>query len=162
MLFTPNDEHPAGFRPSSGWGRHASVANGVLGTIVDSGTVFLSGVFNGPDMSTTKAYPANFSNPGARPHLAMVPSNLAMRITNATVYACAIDLLRGMYLRRSNVAGAQVEQRWYADNGDNDADNADDDDDADDNDDDDDNDNGDHGDGDHGDGDNDEGQHEVS
>ena len=70
MLYTPDDRHPAGFKPSSGWGRHAPISNGVVGTIVDSGIVYLSGTFNGPDVSTTKAYAANFSNPGARPHLA--------------------------------------------------------------------------------------------
>ena len=48
MLFTSDDQHIEGFTPASVWGRHASIGNGVLGTIVDSGTAFLSGTFNGP------------------------------------------------------------------------------------------------------------------
>ena len=118
MLYTHDDAvdvpHVHAGGGTTTWGWHPSIANGVVGTIVDSGTVFLSGVFNGPDLSTTRAYAANFSNAGARPHLAMVPSHLAVRIANASVFACAIDLERGIYLRRSRLASAVVEQRWYA------------------------------------------------
>lgn len=76
MLYTTDDErdvpHIAGGGGQTYWGWRASVANGVVGTIVDSGTVFLVGTFNGPDVSTTKEYAANFSAAGARPHLAKV------------------------------------------------------------------------------------------
>eukprot|EP01052_Picozoa_sp_SAG31_P007982 SAG31_NODE_393_length_16293_cov_15.804372_5_plen_297_part_00 len=78
--------------------------------------VFFAGTFNGPDLSTTKEYAANFSAAGARPHLAMVPSHMAVRIANASTFACGIDLKRGMYIRRSVVeqSALQIEQRWYA------------------------------------------------
>ena len=56
MLFTSDDQHPEGFTPASVWGRHASIANGVLGTIVDSGTVFLSGTFNGPGTMSSPSH----------------------------------------------------------------------------------------------------------
>jgi hypothetical protein len=119
MLYTHDDAkdvpHTRGGGGTTYWGWHASVANGVLGTIVDSGTLFIAGTFNGPDLSTTHEYAANFSAAGARPHLAKVPSHMAVRITNGTVVACAIDLERGIYLRRSvTAAGALIEQRWYA------------------------------------------------
>jgi hypothetical protein len=47
----------------------------------------------------------------------MVPSQMAVRVANATVVACAIDVERGIYLRRSVLRGTAVrtvEQRWYA------------------------------------------------
>ena len=60
MLYTYDDArdvpHIAKGGGMSFWGWRASVANGVLGTIVDSGTLFLTGTFNGPDISTTKEY----------------------------------------------------------------------------------------------------------
>ena len=119
MLYTHDDAkdvpHIARGGGTTDWGWHASVANGVVGTIIDSGTLYLAGTFNGPALSTTKEYAANFSAAGARPHLAKVPSHMAVRIANATVQGCAIDLERGLYLRRSvTVDGALIEQRFYA------------------------------------------------
>ena len=105
---------------TSGWGRHAQVGNGVLGTIVDSGVLYVSGAFDGAAIATAKTDAQPFPR-GSRPHLARIPSSMAVTIAGGTVFACAVELLTGTYYRRSavtvaNATIATIEQRWYVHN----------------------------------------------
>ena len=126
MLYVADDENLPGWKPASVWGRQAQVGNGVLGTIVDSGVMFLSGVFNSVAIATNPVDAAPFPN-GSRSHLARIPSSMAVRVAQGQVFACALDLQAGVYHRRSRVpaavavggsstraATAVAEQRWYA------------------------------------------------
>ena len=108
-------------RISSVWGDHAPVANGYLGTYVDSGTLYIAGTFTGLADKAGMNAPGSNASDGKhqRSHLARVPSRLAVRVANATALGCALDLERATYYRRSHVAAAggatvTVEQRWYA------------------------------------------------
>ena len=126
MLYVADDENLPGWKPASVWGRQAQVGNGVLGSIIDSGVMFLSGVFNSVAIATNPVDAAPFPN-GSRSHLARIPSSMAVRVAQGQVFACALDLQAGVYHRRSRVpaavavggsstrtATAVAEQRWYA------------------------------------------------
>ena len=79
------------------------LGNGYVGVQVNSSAAFMAGVFNG------------FANV-APSHRAQAFSAVAtVSVVNATQVACALDVERATYYRRSTVpGGAVVEQRWYA------------------------------------------------
>ena len=114
MLFNPSCT--VSNHVSSVWGDHAPVANGYLGTYVDSGTVYIAGTFTGlADLAGTNAPGSNASNGRLqRSHLARVPHRLTVRVGNSSAAGCALDLERGVYYRRSTLHGAAIEQRWFA------------------------------------------------
>ena len=77
------------------------IGNGYVGTTVGGTDTYMAGVFKG------------FANVSPS-HRARLQSNLAITVTNANVTACALDVRRATYYRRSAADGATVEQRWYA------------------------------------------------
>ena len=64
MIFNPNCAMPSrDARVSSVWGDHAPVANGYLGSYVDSGTLYIAGTFTGlADLAGMNAPGGNTSN----------------------------------------------------------------------------------------------------
>ncbi|KAH3763729.1 Endoribonuclease Dicer [Pelomyxa schiedti] len=74
---------------------------GYLATFVHSETTYVSGVYNGK--ATT-----------APSHRARIPASSSIHITNADSPIYALDLECAVFLKRSTVQGASVEQRWYA------------------------------------------------
>ena len=114
MLFNPSCT--VSNHVSSVWGDHAPVANGYLGTYVDSGTVYIAGTFTGlADLAGSNAPGSNASNGRLqRSHLARVPHRLTVRVGNSSAAGCALDLERGVYYRRSTLHDVAIEQRWFA------------------------------------------------
>ncbi|KAH3765729.1 protein-glucosylgalactosylhydroxylysine glucosidase [Pelomyxa schiedti] len=79
----------------------ATIGNGYLATFVSSDTTYVSGVYNGEATS-------------APSHRARIPGTSSISITNAVDPIYALDLECAVFLKRSTVQGASVEQRWYA------------------------------------------------
>ena len=82
MLFVEDDARLPGFKPGSVWGRQAQVGNGVVGTIVDSGVLYMSGLFNSVATATNPDDAQPFGE-GSRSHLARIPSSMAVRLSAA-------------------------------------------------------------------------------
>ena len=113
MLWDANCTAPTSV--GSRWGRRAAVANGYLGTHIDSGTLFIAGAFTGLGPNAGTNATGNASAPEVqRSHLARVPSALAVRVTAGRVEGCALDIERATFLRRTRLPTAVVTQSWYA------------------------------------------------
>jgi protein-glucosylgalactosylhydroxylysine glucosidase len=88
-----------------------TIGNGYIGTLVDSSSCYIAGVYNGVLGETPS-------------HRARIPASIAIQIvsvetqagvtTSIVPYASALDLERALFIRRYNVSGVHIEHVVYA------------------------------------------------
>lgn len=100
----------------------AAVGNGYVATQMGTADVFLAGVFNGLSTSAP-SHRARVPSTGmvfffvvvctaGSPNTRSLAVNVA--IADGTVFACALDIERAMYLRRSAITSGARARRWLA------------------------------------------------
>jgi hypothetical protein len=91
------------------------VANGYLGTLVSSDTIYVGGVYNGYLGYIRDKCSSISDNRRQTPsHRARIPATNSINITNSNLVASALDFERAVFYRRSEINEILVEQQWFA------------------------------------------------
>lgn len=79
------------------------VGNGYVATQIESDSIFVGGVYNGPALSQ--------SSPS---HRARIPNLFNFQVQGSVIADSALDVDRAIFYRRVEIQGGVLEQRWYA------------------------------------------------